>query len=334
MQRPALLIAAVLSALLALGSGALAQIGEPVEALLDSLPQELTAADGSYSLGGLTFTPEERGELLYRVAAQGTMNEANAAFSADLVGAVTGYGEQIAEPVRDFFGAQLTELAGRGEVVIDVQQYKMAIEVTGEEPFDVAFSVYIEEIPADAFPVATHSLGPEDANYVVREFSDFQCPFCARFASSAVPLIKEELLTRGDVRFEFHHFPLETLHANALSAAEASECVSAANTPDAFWPYHDALFERQQAWSDLSEPTDYYVRLAEDLGLETGGVEACLDNREFAEQIRAAAADLPQRLGVGGTPSVFINGYKLAEYTQLESYLSLMDLSDKFSATP
>ena len=53
------------------------------------------------------------------------------------------------------------------------------------------------------------------------------------------------------MRFEYHYLPLTSIHANAQLAAEAAECVTAANTPPDFWTYHDALFARQQAWSDL-----------------------------------------------------------------------------------
>lgn len=333
MQKSLLKFALAL-ALAAPASPSLAQIGEPLERLITRLaPNQLTETeDGYLSAGGFSFSTEERGDALYSVTGEGTLDAANADFAAQLIGAVTGYGEQIAAPVRDFFANNLGNLAGQGTANFDVQQYKMTIEVNGEAaPYDTTFTLFLPEIAAEAFPETERALGPVDARYVIREFSDFQCPFCARFVNEGLSVIKEDLLARGDVRFEFHHFPLQSIHANALSAAEASECVTAANSPEAFWTYHDALFERQQAWASLGDPTSYYVRLGQDLGLETGGVEACLNERTFADTINEATQVAGGQLGLSGTPTVFVNGYKVGDYTQLESYLQLMRLADAFA---
>ena len=311
-----------------------AQIGEPIESLITRLsPYQVTETGAGYiSADGFSFSTEQRGDAVYSVTGEGTLDIANIDFGSTLIGAATGYGNQIAQPVKEFFGSRISELAGQGQANLAVQQYTMAIEVTGDAaPYDVSFTLYLPEIDSALFPEAKHTLGPADAKYVIREFSDFQCPFCARFVSEAMPLIKDELLTRGDVRFEFHHFPLQSIHANALSAAEATECVTAANAPEAFWPYHDALFERQQAWQALGDPNPYYVRLAQDIGLETEGVAQCLEERTFSEEVNTAYEVAGGTLGIGGTPSVFVNGYKLGDYTQLSNYLDLMDMSDKFA---
>ena len=192
------------------------------------------------------------------------------------------------------------------------------------------FSLALQEVPTDLFPVGTHTLGPSDARYVIREFSDFQCPFCAQYATQTLPSLKETLLSRGDVRFEYHDFPLQSIHANAVPAAEAAECVTAANTPDAFWTYHDALFERQQAWSGLSDPTAYFVRLAQDVGLETDGLEACIQNRTYASEVEAAY-DAAVSLGLRGTPSVFVNGFRVENFNDPASYARAFSLVDAFS---
>ena len=310
-----------------------AQIGEPTDALLEQLSEyTLTETETGFTLkNGFTVTTETRGDLLATVSGEGILDEANQTFVADLIGAATGYGTEISEPVKEFFSAQLSELAGQGPVDLAVQQYTLGLTVTGEEaPFEVSYTLSLQELPEDAFPTTAHTLGPDDATYVIREFSDFQCPFCARFVEGAFPLIEEELLARGDVRFEFHHFPLQSIHANAFPAAEASECVTAANDAEAFWAYHDALFERQQAWSSLGDPNSYFVRLAGDIGLETEGVESCLAERTYADDV-TAAYEAAGSLGLSGTPSVFLNGFKVGDFTTLESYLDLMSLSDAFA---
>lgn len=323
----------MLSLLVSLLSLGLAQIGESPQAFLRQLsPVALSeTATGYRSPGGFDFALETRAELVYRLEGQGLLDEANLPFAARLIGVASGYGEGIARPVQEFFEQRLDALAGQGVARLDVEGYTLELEVTGERaPYEVALELYLPEVPADAFPAATHSLGPVDAPYVIRAFSDFQCPFCARFAEDVYPQLKEELLSRGDVRFEFHHFPLLSIHANAQLAAEAAECVSAVNGEDAFWTYHDALFERQAAWQDLNDPSSYFVRLAQEVGLESEGVASCLDERRYAEEIRGAYEHAGGILRLSGTPSVFVNGYKLGDYTQLEGYLELMRLADAF----
>lgn len=89
-------------------------------------------------------------------------------------------------------------------------------------------------------------LGKADAPVVLVEFSDFQCPFCAR----AEPTVKQIRSEYGDkVLFAYKHFPLTQIHPHAQAAAEASEC---AKDQGKFWEYHDKLIDNQQEWSALN----------------------------------------------------------------------------------
>lgn len=323
----------LLGALL-LGAVAFAQIGGPVESILEPLDEfEVEEVADGYAASGINFAFEKLNEAVYSLSGEGVFDEAGVDFSAALIGATTGYGESIALPVAEFFNTRLAELSGVGPVELAVQQYALELEVVGDQaPYDVSFSLALQEIPEELFPEPAASLGPTDARYVIREFSDFQCPFCANFVQQTLPQIKEELLARGDVRFEYHHFPLKSIHANALAAAEAAECVVAANpdNDEAFWIYHDALFERQQAWHGLGEPYPYFVRLAEDVGLESEGVETCLEERRFADEVNQAY-QAGVALGIRGTPSVFVNGYRVGNFNDLSSYQHLIELVDVFS---
>jgi hypothetical protein len=146
------------------------------------------------------------------------------------------------------------------------------------------------EVPEAAFPVVRHGKGPADARYVIREFSDLQCPFCARFAAQVVPALEATLLARGDVRFEYHHLVLGARFANSGRAAQATECVADANPddPEAFWTYLDALFARQQAWAVLGDPDPYFARLVAELGLSGDGVAECIAAGTHAAAIQAS----------------------------------------------
>jgi len=297
--------------LLALLGFAAAQIGEPPAQLLAALPGPERLEGGRYRVDGVTFTLTPRGGALYEVTGEGTLDEAGVQRVSHLIGAATGYGQGIAEPLAQFLRERSGELAGQGEVFLNVEEFGLRLEVSGEPPFDVRFALALQEVPEDRFPEARHVLGPEDAPFVIREFSDFQCPFCARYAQTVLPQLKETLLERGDVRFEFHHLPLVSLHANAFAAAEAAECVTGANGPDAFWTYHDALLARQGVWAGLGDPQAYFVRLAREVGLASEGVAKCLEAGTHAQAVREAYRVATEVLGLNSTPSVFVNGYRL-----------------------
>lgn len=314
---------------------ACAQIGEPVDALLAGVSDYRTVKTvlGYSTLTDFSFDVEERGGVVASVSGRGPLSEDNIAFSSELIGVASGYGEGIATPVADFFRGRIGELAGQGPVDLALEQYILNVEVTGAEaPYGLEFELYLSEIDTALFPATTHALGPADAPIVIREFSDFQCPFCARFAAGPFQGIKQDLLARGDVRFEYHHFPLISIHPNAFPAAEAAECVTAANNEDAFWTYHDALFERQAAWQALPEPNSYFVRLAEDVGLSSDGVETCLAEREFAVAIDDAYKTAGETLRISGTPSVFVNGFRVANFNDINSYLSAIKIVEAFNA--
>ena len=89
------------------------------------------------------------------------------------------------------------------------------------------------------------SVGPKDAKITLVEFSDFQCPFCARAYPTINQLMKDY---DGKVQLVFKHFPLISIHPRAQKAAEAAEC---AKDQGKFWEFHDALFETQNDWANL-----------------------------------------------------------------------------------
>jgi protein-disulfide isomerase len=141
-------------------------------------------------------------------------------------------------------------------------------------------------------------IGPADAKVTIVEFSDFQCPFCERLYSGAYKQIKTDYVDTGKVRLAFAHFPL-SFHPNAQPAANAAEC---AGEQGKFFEYHNKIFENQENLSDAS-----YKQWAQDLGLNTTQFNSCYDSKKYDAVVEAELA-LGQRVGVSGTPSVFVNG--------------------------
>jgi protein-disulfide isomerase len=322
----------IIVCLVVLSSLALAQIGQPSSVLLEQLSkykiQKLIS--GYVADGRFTFNIEERNGVIYKITGQGLLDDNTTSFASDLIATGTGYGENIAAPVKQFLSERIGELADKGDTPLAVEQYILNVNVTGSKPYKLVMSLALAEVPTEAFPVSRYYLGAADAKYIIREFSDFQCPYCARFVEGPFNDIKDQLLSRGDVRFEYHHFPLVSIHPNAQPAAEAMECVVAANNPDAFWTYHDALFARQGAWQALPDASSYFLRLAQDTNLNTEGIEDCIKNRTYAQDV-VTAYETGVKLGIGGTPTVFVNGYKVGDFTQVSSYLGLIDLIEKFN---
>lgn len=325
---------------LAFAPTALAQVGQPVPVLLEALaltPAPDADEDGVSVLvvteegRSLTLTP--RGSALYTVAGEAVFDDAAIAEAATVIAVATGYGDGIEAPVRGFFEQNLAALAGAGPRTIRIEAYLLDLEVRGDAaPYEVAWTLSLAEVEEGAFPEARHAKGPADARYVIREFSDLQCPFCARYAADVLPVLEAELLARGDVRFEYHHFPLVSIHANAFRAAEASECVVDANPDDAeaFWTYTDALFERMQAWGALGDPDAYFTNLAGQIGLTGEGVAACLAAGTHTAAV-GAATDAALALGLGGTPTVFVGPYRLQDFNRVQGYLDAFGLIDAFA---
>ena len=169
----------------------------------------------------------------------------------------------------------------------------------------------IVKISADDDPV----IGDPNAPISIIEFSDFQCPFCARFHIQTLPSILEEYVDQGKVKLIFRDFPIQNIHPNALPASVAAEC---ANEQGKFKEMHDKLFDNQKEWSGLetANAMSLFSQYALEMGLEQEVFDSCLTNGKYIEEIRNDLND-GRTYGVSGTPGFFIGNDQIG-YVELK----------------
>lgn len=153
---------------------------------------------------------------------------------------------------------------------------------------------------------AAHVLGEETAPVTVVEFSDFQCPACR-----SVALTLDGLLVKheGKIKFIYRHFPLTSIHKNALAASIASE---AADGQGKFWEYSKALFDNQNTWEQLGNPQDLFVNLAKEVGVADLDKFKSEISRQLKKDLILADMSFGNQLGINATPTFFVNGKKVS----------------------
>ena len=156
------------------------------------------------------------------------------------------------------------------------------------------------KISTDNDPV----IGKLNAPVTIIEFSDFQCPFCAKFHLETLPLIMNEYINEGQVKLVFRDFPIQSIHPNALPASLAAEC---ANEQGKFKEMHDVLFENQKEWNkqSIDNVIITFNQYASGMGLDGNTFDSCLKNGKYVEEIQKDLND-GRTYGISGTPGFFV----------------------------
>ena len=166
------------------------------------------------------------------------------------------------------------------------------------------YSSTVSEKANEGVTVNSHSKGNENATVTLVEYSDFQCPACGAFQ----PIVNEIMAEFGDsVKFEYKHFPLVQIHPFAEPAARAAE---AAGQQGKFFEYADKLFAAQGEWSKSTNPTGFFRKYAEELGLDLEKFAQHQKSSLLSDNIRANMTEA-RELGLTGTPSFYLNGAKM-----------------------
>jgi len=164
-----------------------------------------------------------------------------------------------------------------------------------------------------------HIRGSANGKVTLIEYSDFECPYCARHETTMQQVLKDY---PNDVRLVYRNFPLLSLHENAEKAAEAAEC---AGVQGKYWEMHDAIFAANTAGT---MSVDQWKKVAGDLKLDTAKFDKCLDGGEMASRVSQDESE-GMSAGVQGTPATFINGKLVEGAVPYASIKTLIDAALK-----
>ncbi|MFB6188359.1 MAG: DsbA family protein [Halapricum sp.] len=153
----------------------------------------------------------------------------------------------------------------------------------------------------------TPVIGDPNADVVVMAFEDYACPHCAHYALEIFPDLASEYIEPGTIRYEHHEFPLPLTNASwrAPSAARAVQHTVGAK---AYWTFSHSLFANQ---SNLG--SSLYGDLAKKVGADPKTIKNAAAKKRFHETIKTDR-QRGAKLGVRGTPTIFVNGTKLKRY--------------------
>jgi protein-disulfide isomerase len=208
--------------------------------------------------------------------------------------------EQLRQPIQEFLSEQRKQQA-RAQLIDELKTKGAGVKLLLDPPrVDVAVA------PTD--PVK----GPATAPITIVEYSDFQCPYCARVN----PTLDQVRKTYGDkVRIVFKDFPLPN-HPEAPKAAEAAHC---AGEQGKFWELHDRMFANQQA---LQVPQ--IKQYATQEGLDMNAFNQCLDSARHAGRV-AENLKSGEALGVGSTPTLYVNGRPIVGAQSFDYFKAVID---------
>jgi protein-disulfide isomerase len=186
----------------------------------------------------------------------------------------------------------------------------------GAKPFDPVKKVLEKGITGP-------TRGPKNSPVTIVEFGDLQCPAC----KAAQPTIEALVVAEPSARFVFQNFPLE-MHNWAAKGAAYSDCVGRASN-DAFWKFISKTYDEQPQIT-AENADEKLTAIAEEVGLKGSEISACATKPETRAHVEASI-DLGKAVDVTATPTLFINGRRIANFdAKLEDvYKSLVEFAAK-----
>lgn len=164
-----------------------------------------------------------------------------------------------------------------------------------------------------------YDVGDPNAPVVLIDFSDFGCPYCAKFTTETYPAIEREYVRTGKVLFKYVPFVMG-MFPNGQEAARAAECAAEQGR---FWPMHDRLYARQAEWKRAGDPAVPIGSYVDSLGLDRARFGACYARGEHARTRRAN--DIARAIGVRVTPSFIVDERPIEGALPLADFRRVID---------
>lgn len=210
---------------------------------------------------------------------------------------------QIIEKIKNFLSVEKKREAV--QAWLGKKTAKSGIEVFFEKPMRPSFDVKLGDAPF---------FGSKDAKVTIVEFSDFQCPFCAKGATVLKDLKKKY---GSKIKIAFKQYPLP-FHNQAKKAAVASLCANEQGV-EFFWKMHDHMFDHQ----DQLAP-EKLKEAAKKVGLKPEQFNKCLDDNKYIAQVEKEIQE-GQEVGVKSTPTFYVNGKLVSGAQPLEVFSEIID---------
>jgi protein-disulfide isomerase len=166
------------------------------------------------------------------------------------------------------------------------------------------------------------AMGDVDAPVVMVNYSDFQCPFCGKFARDTEPVLIERYVDEGTLRIEWRDFPY--LGPESETAARAGW---AAGAQDKFWAFHDAMYADQQPPNSGKLTPAYLTGIAEKVGLDVARFRKDMASKEASSAVQRDFAE-GQRIGVTGTPAFLVNGMPVMGAQPTDVFVELIEQAE------
>ena len=142
---------------------------------------------------------------------------------------------------------------------------------------------------------ADHIRGNQDALVTIVEYSDMECPFCARFHSTMQQVV-DEYGKNGQVSWIYRHFPLDSIHSKARTEAVATECAAELGGNDAFWKYLDRFLELTPS-NNQTDINTVLPQIAREIGIDEARFTACVESDKYEKRVED---DYQNAIATGG----------------------------------
>lgn len=154
------------------------------------------------------------------------------------------------------------------------------------------------------------SMGDPNAPVKIDVFEDFQCSACVYYTQQTESQVIKEYVNTGKVYYVFHNFPFLDNNSPTKESDQAANAAMCAAEQNFFWEYYDVVYLNWLGENDSSLNDKRLTAFAETAGLEMKAFKTCFEKNAYQSQINDDIS-LGQKMGVQGTPSVFVNGLLL-----------------------